>query len=204
MNQTVYSIGDQHDDDSFASPYLKANEADFAICPICRRARRIRSDSSWQLIWKTSKGGKKLGRLGDFIWHSSDDCTLLSDRLKQVMQPYLNGVTVREVSYENNFEIPNHNSGRPLWEVSDLPVASVDIEATGACLVKECPDCGDKTYNFNGEMLLAVDRKSWKNWDFFTLREFRLFFVTERVLGCIQHANATNYELWREAVIGHR
>ena len=44
--------------------------------------------------------------------------------------------------------------------------------------------------------------RSWHGWDLFTLREFRLFFVSERVLACIQQANATNYEIWREAVIG--
>ena len=118
------------------------------------------------------------------------------------MEPYLNGVTIREVSYENTFEIQNQNSGKPLWEVTDLPVASVDIEATGARLIKQCPECGDKTYNFNAEMQLTVDRNSWHDWDLFTLDEFRLFFVTERVLSCIQQANATNYRIRREAVIG--
>ncbi len=199
--QTVYSIGRQYDDDTFATTYLEACEDDFAICPLCRRAKRIRPDTSCRLIWKTSKQGNKVGRLGDLTWHSSDDCTLLSDRLKQVMEPYLHEVTVREVSYENTFEIQNQNSGKPLWEVTDLPVASVDIEATGARLTKQCSECGHRTYNFNAEMLLTVDRSSWHGWDLFTLREFRLFFVSERVLACIQQVNATNYEIWREAVI---
>ncbi len=137
-NQTVYSIGEQHDDLSFARTYMKACDDDFAPCSTCGRAWRIRPNSSFHLIWKTSKQGNKAGQLGDFTWHRSDDCTLLSDRLKQVMEPYLLGVSVREVSYENNFEIQNENSGKPLWEVTDLPVASVDIEATGARLIKQC------------------------------------------------------------------
>ena len=200
--RTFYSIGDQHDSDSFARTYLEVNEADFVICSFCRRAKRIRKDTSSRLVWTKSKRRHTLGQLGDFTWHRSDDCTLLSDRLKQIMEPYLNGVTIREVSYENTFEIQNQNSGKPLWEVTDLPVASVDIEATGARLIKQCPECGDKTYNFNAEMQLTVDRNSWHEWDLFTLDEFRLFFVTERVLSCIQQANATNYRIRREAVIG--
>lgn len=200
--QAVYSIGRQYDDDSLATTYLKACDDDFAACSTCARAWQIRADSYWQLVWKTSKRGNKVGRLGDFTWHSSDVCTLLSDRLKLIMEPYLHGVTVREVSYENSFEVQNQNSGRPLWEVTDLPVASVDIEATGARLIKQCPECGEKTYNFNAEMQLTVDRNSWHEWDLFTLDEFRLFFVTERVLSCIQQANATNYRIRREAVIG--
>ncbi len=200
--QTVYSVGRQYDDDSFASTYLKACEVDFATCSTCGRAWQIQPDSVWQLIWETSKRGNKVGRLGDFTWHSSYDCVLVSDRLKQIIGPYLHGVTVREVPYENNFEVQNQNSGKPLWEVTDLPVASVDIEATGAFLTKQCPECGDKTYNFNAEMLLTVDRSSWHQWDLFTLREFRVFFVSQRVLDAIEQAHATNYELWGEAIIG--
>jgi hypothetical protein len=81
-------------------------------------------------------------------------------------------------------------------------VASVDVEAPGARVTKQCSECGHKTYNFNAEMLLTVDRSSWHEWDIFTLDEFRLFFVTERVLSCIQQAIATNYRIRREAVIG--
>ncbi|MEZ6033748.1 MAG: hypothetical protein R3C17_11680 [Planctomycetaceae bacterium] len=149
-----------------------------------------------------SKRGHKAGRLGDFTWHSINNCVLLSDRLKQIMEPYLTPVTVREVSYENNFEIQNENSGRPLWEITELPIATVDIEATTARLIKVCPECGDKTHNFNGEMLITVNRNSWHEWDLFSLYEFRQFFVTQRVLDTIQRAHATNYEVWREAVIG--
>ena len=200
--QIVYSIGRQYDDDSFATTYQKACEDDFASCSKCLRAWQIRPDSFWQLIWKTSKRAGKFGELGDFTWHSSDDCTLMSDRLKRIMEPYLHCVTVREVAYDNDFEVQNQNSGKPLWEVTDLPIASVDIEATGARLMKVCPECGDKTYNFNSEMVLTVDRSSWDNWDLFTLREFDLFFITQRVLHAIERARATNYRLRPEAVIG--
>ena len=201
-NQTVYSIGRQYDDSSFATTYLKACDADFATCSTCGRAWQIQPDSFWQLIWKTSKQGLKTGQIGDFTWHRRGDCVLLSDRLRQIMEPYLHRVTVREVSYENNFDIQNENSGRPLWEITDLPVAAVDIEATGARLVKQCSECGDRTYNFNAEMLLTVDRKTWHEWDLFTLYEFRQFFISQRVLDAVKRAHATNCEIWREAVIG--
>jgi hypothetical protein len=202
--QTVYSIGEQHDDHSFARTYMKACDDDFAACSTCGRAWRIRPNSSFHLIWNTSKQGNKVGQLGDFTWHRSDDCVLLSDRLRRIMEPYLNAVTVRDIAYEDDFEVPNQNSGKPLWEVTDLPIASVDIEATGARLMKVCPECGDKTYNFNSEMVLTVDRSSWDNWDLFTLREFDVFFITQRVLDAIERARATNYRIRREAVIGER
>ncbi|MBL8810928.1 MAG: hypothetical protein JNM43_12180 [Planctomycetaceae bacterium] len=202
--RNVFAIGREHYA-TYASAYHKIPISEQMTCGICRRVLdHCRRLPFRKLIWfTTSQGAKrKRGQLGDFTWHGRSDEALISDRLKTELQKFLEGYPLKEVPYENRFELPSVNAGQPIWELTDLPFAQIDLAKTGAELIKVCPECGNRTFNFNAEMNLVVSRKSWDNWHFFSVREFEMMFVTEPVLRCLQEFGATNFQIRRTATLG--
>jgi hypothetical protein len=202
-SQSVFAIGRDHLK-PYASAYHEIPETEYTTCGLCHRVSFNSRAYKRSLIWlEAERGGRKCirGELGDFTWHGRDDEAIISNRLRCVLNPFLQRYTLRETQSELNFEVPNINSGEPIWELTDLPVAHVDLTATGAELISVCPECGDRIFNFTGEMKLVINRESWDQWDLFSVDEFQMMFVTEAVFDCLQQFGATNFRVRRAAVL---
>jgi len=139
--------------------------------------------------------------LGDFTWHGRDDEAILSDRLKHVLEPLLDDHSLREIAQTQIFETPGVNEGKPLWELADLPVARLDLETSGVSIIAECEECGWRTFDIDGKTSLVVDADTWRNWNFFSVAEFQMMFVTAPVIECLNLYNATNFRVRRSATI---
>ncbi|MEP3478594.1 MAG: hypothetical protein ABJZ55_05045 [Fuerstiella sp.] len=127
---------------------------------------------------------------------------MISDRLHKLLAPFLPPVSLQKVEFTAEFEEASPIDSGPFWELTKLPVAHIDLQKSGAKRISTCRRCGESRFNFNAGMDLVIERRTWRQWNVFSVAEFTNFWVTEDLLDRLAQNGITNYEIGRTAVIG--